>query len=343
MCEQINRVRSFRRAGLAAAVALMAASMAEVVQAEDNGANAALRYWQVWAQLDPSLIKAIDAGPTEGIDQPDWTAPAALVKAVADENVMGALERAAYMDHADFGAEVDRFPETILAHLSLLHRSIRLLMIRARLATDAGEHAKTARALAAGYRVAHHSLMDGLLITSANGVAYFNGIDMVVRYAIGRGALDAEDRALLRDALSKYPDDDPFLTESAIVKESGLIVRWLSQAWGSGDRALDAQRVVARLRELAREDADLSGVEAALAEREDLETELTLFELLNKQAVAVWNQPDAPVALAGFEKSASEGAFGLVAKAYSPPFVVLHERDTLGRRLIREARARLAP
>mgnify|MGYP001325408112 CR=1 FL=1 len=341
----IHKMLQTHQARIRCAVGAAARALATLTPAAlalDSKANAALKFWQAWAQISPQALDALGEVDTAAISQPQWTAPEALIGSEAlNKPLIGALERAALMEQSDFGIEYDQWPNTIIAHLTPMRNGAKLLAINARIAVDAGDHAGAARSLAAGYAMARHSSADGTMIGSLVGVAIFTMTDSVAAYSVEKGALDANERAEIRRALEGFASTDPFGIRRAFAVERDLFTGWLRSVGAAGDDQHVAQRIIAALTPLVPNADDLKGLENALAGREALSDQLALYGVFFDQVLAAWERPGAGDTLAELQKGAQSGAFGGFVQLVAPSLTRLHERDLTSRAALQEARRRM--
>src|SRR5690606_30945580 len=85
-----------RRARSAAAALLLSALAAPFSLAVDARDNAALKYWQAWAQITPQTNEALSDLDMSAIAGPEWKTPDAIIQCgVLQEEFIARLRRAA--------------------------------------------------------------------------------------------------------------------------------------------------------------------------------------------------------------------------------------------------------
>lgn len=332
-----------RRARSAAAALLLSALAAPFSLAVDARDNAALKYWQAWAQITPQTNEALSDLDMSAIAGPEWKTPDAIIQCgVLQEEFIARLRRAATLKEADFGIEFDQWPSTLLPHLAPLRRSAQILAIHARQAIDAGDHADAAASIAAAYRMAHHATTDGTLIGALVGVAIFQMTDRVAAFGADARAFTDADKALLLDAINTFDSpDDPFRLVEALIVERELIAQWIRSVVAGAAKPDALDRVIAAIEPLIPEAEAREKIRASFAENPDFESHVALFRVYYDNVLAAWDAPDAREKLTELENGTGAGAFGAIVQVMSPAILRLHDRETQSRELIATARARL--
>ena len=255
-------------------------------------------------------------------------------------------------DPGDWFSQLDDRPGpgTLLPHLGMLRRASTAVLASGVLALERGDRSRAARALSAAIRMGGHARESGFLIGSFCAMSMFQLGEKVITGVLDTGALDADGRAMLRAALERYPDDDPFGVRLGLDQERRVFVGWL-RAMGHEYRAGD----VRRRDEIRAEIASLIGDEqpdpkirslpddfARAAEGDGVEPILKLLDGAYARALAAWDRADGYEQLERQAREIDAGVMGPIAKAFFPNLTAIHKRDREQRAVLARLRERIA-
>ena len=129
----------------------------------DLGANAALKYWQAFAQL-PKLTDAQEHKlNAESLTMP-LDAHAREIVAKADY-AFRMMHRAAALPHCDWGLGYEEGVELLLPHAQAGRTLATLALLRARIRFEDGHNAEAIEDIADSMTMGRHVSLDGTLIT----------------------------------------------------------------------------------------------------------------------------------------------------------------------------------
>jgi hypothetical protein len=249
-----------RAARLAAACSLLLA-LTPLAQAQDRAAagpsladNAALKYWQAFAQLpqwNEQQNRIIGDWSTVPLD--------ADAQAVVDGSraALLYLHRGAQRTNCDWGLDLDDGPGLLMPHVSKARELARLAGLRARRELARGNQAPAVQDIGAGLALARHVGSDNILISVLVQAAIQNLlVDLAAEHLV---ELDAEALRALADQVERLPP-------GGSVKGSMGIEQQYFVIWFREKLRTDGARAVEQVPEAKAALEAAGGVAGALAE-----------------------------------------------------------------------------
>lgn len=279
--------------------------------------NAALVYYQLFLQDHKTLNEGFVHFNLDEDD--DENAPVSLEEAQKafdeQQHYIENLIWASNMPDCDWGVQYQQGWRAILPHLGKLREAARVLGADARRQFAAGGADKGAERLAAIYNMARHASSDRILICALVGAA-MNGLTHgVVNEAIESGRLTEEGRDLLISSLERFSDDDPLGIRACVVMEGAISVGWIVREFPEG-------RAGTTLAEWGL----INESDAAQIRRLDamngptLRREAERMTEYHRQALQVWDDPDAVAKLDALGALVEAGAYGQLAEGFGAAF-----------------------
>lgn len=173
--------------------------------------NAALLYWQFYAQRNGSSL-----GSLEFSDDPAWVPDEASSKTLAEsQDAIGILLRATSQETCDWGVEYERGIDTIMQHVGMSKAAARTLRADARRLAVAGDMAGATERVVAAFKLSkhlHHQDAICLERTVALAIAFLatNETEWLLKRD-GLGAEDSERLFLAMNELTSTPDPFGFV------------------------------------------------------------------------------------------------------------------------------------
>jgi hypothetical protein len=229
----------------------------EAPSAQDT--NAALRYWQVFAQVSEQAAQTLSGVTAENLLDPAWRPSDELLTAAetVPENL---LFRAAMTPRCDFGVdfEADGFLAT-MPHMAPMRTVVRAEVVRALAEAAAGKPDQldsAIRRLTAALGTARHASQEDVLIGALVSARCFEMVDAGLQRIQRDHALTAAHRESLRSALAQFDATDPFRIRASLESERRMSIAWLERVALSGRtpeamRAIDAFGLTPEKREKA--------------------------------------------------------------------------------------------
>lgn len=200
-------------------------------------ANAALRYWQAFAQVSEQNAQTLSVVTPESLLDPIWKPSDELLKAAASvpENL---LFRAAMTPHCDFGVdfEADGFLAT-MPHMAPMRTVVRAQVARAvaEAAECKPEQLDSAiRRLTAALGTARHSSQEDVLISAMVSARCFELVDAALQRIQREATLTPAHRESLRLALAQFDAADPFRILASLQSERRMAIKWLERVAMNG-------------------------------------------------------------------------------------------------------------
>ena len=296
--------------------------------------NAALLYMRYAQLLDRELATDVKAYADEhgGFEDDSWAPDGELAERLAASEAIRGYLRAATIEHADFGVELELGIWATLPHLAPMRDAARVLAADARRLRAGGEPEAAAMRLAALVRMSRHACEDPVLIGSLVGVAIGNLTCSEMQHFARSGELTDEARRTLTDALTELEQDDPFRLREAVGQERDIFLPW----FGAMLRDSDAEQTRELLALFGEEPSE--ELLALDAQRLTAATDRArkYFDLV----IEVWDKPDAPARLKEVEALLESGGFGAVAQAVGASASRVHENgERIARRIADTRRA----
>jgi len=300
--------------------------------------NAALLYNRYAQLLDRDLCADVKAYADEhgGWEDASWAPEGELAERLAASGAIRGYLRAATIEHADFGVELELGIWATLPHLAPMRDAACVLAADARRLRAAGKPDAAAMRLAALVRMSRHACEDPVLIGSLVGVAIGNLACSEMQHFARSGEMTAGARQTLSGALSELEVDDPFRLREAVGNERDIFLPWFSAVLRDSDQA-QVREIMTLFGEEPEPELlalDADGLIAAADRARGY------YDLVAK----VWDQPDATARLKEIEQLLESGGFGPVAKAIGASASRVHEssdrveqRIADTRRALREA------
>lgn len=327
----------------------VATSISVTALDSDSGANAALRYWAAWDESwraefrthRNEIRRAAETADEDGFDP----SPAVFDALERQRGSLRVIGRASRLSRCDWGLERELGPELLLPHISLLRQSADMLAIEARRTLDAGDTVAAAHWIAAGIRFAAHAGADGSMLETLVAFECFRSVDAVAQRMARLGLLDAEGRALWREALGRIGHDDPFGMRASITREGEAMSAWVAAMGAtpegksrffeilgrivsmSGRAAFDGNRIrmSARIEQAGGWVAAADGISKA-------------YEAL----LDAWDGEDPEEGFRSVVRRLDEGEFGPVAPVLVPSVTRLWQKASEAHQTVNAARVRAA-
>ncbi len=319
---------------------LLAAGSAPAV---DSSHNAALRYWRAWTQVTPELEEAVREAALSWRENDAWqtTLDATLREELeGDFILMTTILRATSLPDCDFAADMEDGFFAILPHLGSLRTTARLLVIDARLASEAGDLDQAVNRLAAGYSVAQHAGREPFLISGLVSAASFSMIDGEVADLVGHADLSPFQKAELAAMLERFSDDDPFGLRRGVEGEAKATATWIREALERPGGAKEVAALVAddrpesdpqAWRELLQVVETHRGFDEAMAE----------LQRYYRDVLDAWGQPEGSERIKRFAEDTQAKKYGIFAYWYAPDLAKVHENFLKSRASLAAAKERL--
>ncbi len=305
---------------LLAALTALAATPASAREPADNAAPV---YWQAISVFDEGLRRGDGPDLTKAGDpkaSPDERTQAEQYVRSHQEEV-AILLRAAALDETDFRVDREKGPDALLQHLGPMRQGARLLLADARLLLAAGDHAAAAQRLAGAFGIARHLAQDRFVISGLVSASIATAATEESRRALEMRALDKNDKAVLRKAVSRLDTEDPCGLRSGLGGERDGFVPWLKAHTDPKNRE-PVRALLAGMRDDPQKEVDRI---LALSKR-DFEHAITQVDDYYAQALEAWEMPDARARLQRLQESLADGGFGLLGKAVGPALMKIRQR-----------------
>ncbi len=299
--------RTPRFAKALAAATILTLAGASHALAVDSKDNAALGYWRAFSLITPEQVDVIRSVGHQPIDAPEEILKNEAVLAILrDDSLIDRLITAASKPDCDFAVEYERGLDALLPHLGPMRTSAQILTMRAALDLAEGRPAHAAACIEATVRSAEHLIGDKILISSLVSARIIEHTRAVVERGVKIGAFNADQRAVLLDAVDRFENEDPFGVIASLQTESTMISRW-AETTLAGENGPELLVQVS------------PGGDADESRRiiEDLPNQIRLYELAMGRGIDAVAARDA-TALDELGAALREGAFGELAKIVIP-------------------------
>jgi hypothetical protein len=241
----MRTIRFFAAAGL-----LMLAGASASFAADDapraQDANAALRYWQVFAQISEQNAQILASVTAERLLDPAWKPADELLKA-AQSVPETLLFRAAMTPSCDFG--VDYEADGLLAtmpHMAPMRTVVQAEVVGAVAEANSGKPEQldsAIRRLTAALGTSRHASQEDVLIGALVSARCFEMVDAAWQRIQREHALTGAHRENLRQALAQFNAADPFRIRASLESERRLSIAWLERV-GLNGRTPEALRAI---------------------------------------------------------------------------------------------------
>ncbi len=283
-------------------------------------ANAALSYYRAWL-LDSDGALAKFAG--SNWSDPGFTLSAEQARQLADaEPLIAALLRSARIRECDWAVDYHRGFQAMAPHLIKLRASARLLAIDARVRAQRGDSAGAAERLAAIFAISAHATRDRLLISSLVSQAIAGLAIDVAEVLRASGAITPQGWADIRVAAEALDQTDPFGIHASVAGEGAIIEQWLAPRCTGADAG--AKFIALAMQDAAEHDAAWRQEvvdKLASADEARIQAELRRAAQVVRDALAVWDVPDARFRLEQIAARVEKGEYGAAAMVVSPSLV----------------------
>lgn len=299
--------------------------------------NAALRYWRIFAVMDPKteeLLRTVNAG---SLGDAGWRPTPEQIEVAATVRA-DLFERASTLPKCDYELDIRKDGMlTLMPHLGPMRTTVKAMLVSARVDMEQGRIDAAVGRIAACLRAAGQTNSDDAILQAMVRRAMFMLVDPVLTLAAPK--LTASHKQELRQALQAFPEDDPFGIITATKTEGDLTAHWIESVIKQGDgEALNTLFVQLKLsdehQQLAR---DL--VADPVRTAHEVERLAALFE----QGIGAMTDPHPREAVATIELRASRNEFGSMAGYFMPDFGGLGEKLIESRSMLAGAKQRVAP
>lgn len=187
-----------------------------------GGGNAALGYYRAWNLMDRDL----QLGLLSDDDEFRVSDEGAERLAGAQDTVRSLLEASAN-GVADWDIAYGEGPLALLPHLGLMRASARVVGADALRHAASGDHSGAAERIAALYRMSGDVSGDRILISSLVGMAIGNEANKLANHLLDARVIDADNAAVVLEAIEELDAADRFGLRDAIVGEWRMIAEFL--------------------------------------------------------------------------------------------------------------------
>ncbi len=323
---------------------------ARVGQATDR--NAALEYWrlihtasghsevidQAKAAVNLRMHPRPDSGE-EPVDSPATLAPGGVLalELVELAGFLDDAQRATRTPVCDFQLRYEDGYAVLMPHLGPMRSIVFLLVADARRLALAGDEAGAAERLAASIRLSRHIVGDRTLISSLVSFAMMHVIIEECDWLLDRADDAAGARGLIREALMRFPQDDPYNVEGALRIEQDMAGSLARQFHGprAGQDFIEAMDFTP-----SKEDEGLASEVSAMsgeAFKRATERVVDAFDLV----LDAWRSTDPQAALREIEMACVKGDHGPLARMIVPALGNAQARDAEARTKLRALKDRV--
>ncbi|MCK4874156.1 MAG: hypothetical protein KAS72_15645 [Phycisphaerales bacterium] len=323
--------------------AAMAVLLAPGASAVDSSENAALRYWRAWALVTPELETAASEAMRTWDTDAKWAAkltPQLRGELESDGILMKTILRATAFRECDFAPDVQDGFDAVIPHLGSMRMTARLLVIDARLAMEAGDDSQAADRLAACYRLAQHTGQDMVFISSLVSIAIFQLVDEQAAYMAEHDLLDTRGKAVLRDALSTFDENDPIGMLDGLEGERRTTLAWVRDNLPSEDTEATC-KFLADYGASEAQPTEWAAFIEAMKTDEGIARAVEGLERYYDDILALWPTDDADVRIKELSSRVTNGEYGDLARWLAPFLPRAHVQWTESRQALIEAQRRV--
>ncbi|MDX2146432.1 MAG: hypothetical protein SFZ23_02830 [Planctomycetota bacterium] len=310
-----------------AGTGVIAVAPPEGVRTPDNAALIYVRYWQT---VPGDFLREIrDAHKFDAAWEPD---EALTAKLAAHQGLVAGVLRAASIDKADWGVELELGFDALLPHLAPVRQTQSLLDADALRLLKSGDQMAAAERLSAMFRISDHTGRD-VLISSLVGAAMGKAASQRVLELIEAGRVTPAMAKTILQGVRAIDRDDLYNFRECLVIEEWMVAEHMATQFRGADAG---KKFAEMMRGFDENNAALDGLER-LSEKE-LAAELGKARGYYVRVREAWDGPDALKQLGELEsmpKDALARQFGRAIPALAASFVK-------ARRSYEDARDRLA-
>ncbi len=300
-----------------------------------------------WYRKAIDAYQALPRDLRDSIFEWDWSDPN---KPVTDQMrlalakmqpVLRLTMRGAKQQHSDFELAYEEGFDLLLPHLGAMRGITKMAMADAVIKMRDGDSANAAAELASIYRMSGHLNSDQILISSLVGNAIFSLSDSVAQFGFDNATFNAEDSAIMMEALNTFSDEDPFNYIEAIIMEREVMTEWLTNKYADQE---DGGELLAK---------DLTWLTPNGQVREDLakvtqdefSESLDQVDTLVNRVVEAFMDPDEQAGRAALDKIGKEienGEHGVLASVLIPAYGKIFDRMHIAEQQLATRKAALA-
>ncbi len=325
---------------LAASLAMLASpARAQPLEAPPptSVTNAALLYYRYWLVMPDELREALRK---EYTGKPAWRPGEELANLLEqNQDIVRGLLKASYVEHCDWGIEIEESINTLLPHLSELRTSTRLLSADARRLMDAGEIDAASERIAALYRMSAHAAREPVLISSLVSLAILSRAGDEVQELIATGSLTATARDMILNAIDTLDQDDPGHLRQAIEGERTIFLGGIRRQFSGPDAGKHLADAMEQ-QDWGVPPPVVAAVRAANAAM--LAQDLSRAEQFYDEVLQVWDQPDALQQITRLEQAVENGRYGRIGPIILPAISRAYQSGVESARKLQRIRGLLA-